>query len=681
MARNNRRKLERRLLKSAIKGFETIKKPVLSGLIIGGFGAAMYYKSRLIPKYADDYPYSFIWEGDKNGNLAFGDHKYKRVRTAKDLVKSQISHYRTWDGRSIAESLVQLFLIPDDKKHFDRANTVVLLLQLLLCDLMSGADKKYIKRMTPGRAIMLIAGFYLCAPHLIATCFWLTGSMNYLWMGILQSFFVLPYSQSYHGKLSKMPKSLMFLSGLFAGWSTETGAGAAMMLAGMETVYSLMNKKYSSWMGWGLLGGVLGMLLLLLAPGNRVKYRIENEFSDTLPKTMDEALPGYIPEEYLYTGTMFIKWFKEGFLTTIIRELPLQIPVLMYFGQKDKRDIKTDIYLLGLEAAVFAIPTVMMLSPEYPRRATYPSIIYLLAAALRASDKVELFENLKENSKMSILLGLLVFGFCVRLITSLIADSDFSDQFDRQLRYIKRNKDREKIFVEETSVSPIYTALAGDCSIKWDVRMGVCFANIDDPYNKATAAYYKTGNLYCNDPDDLGHVYEQKDVSSIIFSIVNPLKSFVNKIKQIVFKKERSISCSDTIYYPVKRYSSEIGEFFIYESEGKNTDNYVCCQIASKEELLSLKTRIDKYRYSRIDLLLIVTHDDLADCIGVLGNLSVPLDQIGIRVHTPKGIIGDSYLSALIDEIRNLGYVCIFADGKRLLYTFLRRDPSLPLDL
>ncbi len=114
----------------------------------------MYFKNRLIPKYADDYPYSFIWEGDKNGNLAFGKREYRRVRNLRDLLKSQISHYKTWDGRAIAESLVQLFLIKDDKKYFDRANTAVMLLQLMLISAL-GKGKKGLKNITPSEALLL----------------------------------------------------------------------------------------------------------------------------------------------------------------------------------------------------------------------------------------------------------------------------------------------------------------------------------------------------------------------------------------------------------------------------------------------------------------------------------------------------------------------------------------------
>ena len=161
--------------------------------IVAAFGAVMYYKNRLIPKYADDYPYSFVWDGKNNGNLAFGKQKYERVKSAGDLVRSQWSHYLTWDGRTVADSLVQAFLIPDDKKYFDRANTAVMLTQLYLCASIAKGRPVRLRDISPYNALLLTAGFYACAPHLVASCFWLTGSMNYMWVGVLQSLFVLPY--------------------------------------------------------------------------------------------------------------------------------------------------------------------------------------------------------------------------------------------------------------------------------------------------------------------------------------------------------------------------------------------------------------------------------------------------------------------------------------------------------
>ncbi|MBQ5534582.1 MAG: hypothetical protein IIU07_04700, partial [Lachnospiraceae bacterium] len=88
-------------------------------LVLAGFGALMYLKNRMLPKYADDYAFSFIWDGKHHGNLAYGDQEYRRVRKPRDLAKSQLSHYLTWSGRTVAETMNQLVLMKDDKKFYD----------------------------------------------------------------------------------------------------------------------------------------------------------------------------------------------------------------------------------------------------------------------------------------------------------------------------------------------------------------------------------------------------------------------------------------------------------------------------------------------------------------------------------------------------------------------------------
>ena len=55
--------------------------------VFAAFGGLMYVKGRILPKYADDYPYSFKWDPGY-GNLTEADQKLERVRTLKDLLES-----------------------------------------------------------------------------------------------------------------------------------------------------------------------------------------------------------------------------------------------------------------------------------------------------------------------------------------------------------------------------------------------------------------------------------------------------------------------------------------------------------------------------------------------------------------------------------------------------------------
>ena len=504
------------------------------------FGGLMYVKGRILPKYADDYPYSFKWD-PKYGNLTEAGQKLERVRTLKDLVESQVAHYKTWDGRVLVDFVVQLVLMKDDKKTFDVVNTLVMLAQLLVCGSIAKGKRAGLKDLSLREVVLLTTGFWTCTPHLIATCFWLTGSITYLWSGLVESLYVLPYAVHYHDPGFSIPVPLAALMGLAAGWSVETGAGAAIMVSGMELLRSWYKKEASPWMFSGLLSALAGMVILLAAPGNRVKFRLEQEMSDTLPKSLDDRLPGYVPPEYNYTPYMFKAWFLEGFLPTVLRELPLQIPVFLYLTDRRYHDPETTGFLLAMEAAAFAIPTVMMLSPEYPKRATYHSVLYLLPASLKALEHIDL-PPFKEWCPSGRLAGkLAAAALAVNISASLIMDADLHCQIRDQVDTVISNRGKGSVYLDNIGVSLPYSLLAGNRSITWDVMMGLGFHNKNDPYNRAAAAYYGADSLYCG-PEE-GHRYFSGKKKDIPFSLINPLKSFVRLIREWIRGDKWPASC------------------------------------------------------------------------------------------------------------------------------------------
>lgn len=536
LSRKSRRQMVNGLTGSSFDRHKILTKVTIAA----SFVTLMYVKSRIIPKYADDYPYSFMWD-ERYGNLTMADQKYERVRNLKDLVQSQVAHYKTWDGRVIADFFVQLFLMSDDKKPFDIVNTIMMFAQLLVCGAIGKGRFKGIKDFSVQDIILLTAGFWSCAPNLIATCFWLTGSVTYLWTGLIETLYVLPYALHHHNHCFSIPAPFAAVMGLAAGWSVETGAGAALMSSGLELIRSIRRKEASKWMYAGVLGTIAGMVLLLAAPGNRLKFTLERDMSDTLPESMDERLPGYIPPEYNYTPTMFKTWLKEGLLPTFLRELPLQIPVFLYFARKECHTRETTEYILGLEATAMAIPLILMLSPEYPRRAPYHSVLYLLPASLNALDAIGI-APVNEWNRLSKNVGLTAVGLLfINILSSLVVDADIHFQIRDHAEKIIRNKDKKKIILGDMGLSALYSFLAGDRSVTYDLLMGLGFQDPKDPYNKAAAAYYGIEEIEYEPYDT--HRYYQKGRSAMKASLVDPLKSFVHVMKELFMGQEWPSSC------------------------------------------------------------------------------------------------------------------------------------------
>jgi hypothetical protein len=74
----------------------------------------------------------------------------------------------------------QLVLMKDDKKTYDRLNTVSILMQLLFC--AAGAKgKKDGKGISASLAFLLATGYWFCVPYNVHTVFWTTGAANYSW--------------------------------------------------------------------------------------------------------------------------------------------------------------------------------------------------------------------------------------------------------------------------------------------------------------------------------------------------------------------------------------------------------------------------------------------------------------------------------------------------------------------
>lgn len=504
-----------------------------AGFIFAGFGAAIFLANRVIPKIADDYPFSFIWDGKTHGNLAFGKHKYKRVRTASDLLKSQVSHYKTWSGRIVSESLNQLVLMKDDKIVYDCVNTAAILFQLFLC-LWAGRGKVSLKKIPARLALMLSAGYWFCTPSFTVTSLWTTGAANYSWPGVLQSCFLLPYALHSQGRQISVPKSVMALSGILAGWSNEAGGGMALA---MSTFVSALEKKhgnYKNWMMPGILGAAVGYALLMLAPGNISRFKIEQEYSDILPTDLDD--PSMVPPKYQYTPTMFKHYLKNSFSSVILRELPLQVPVIRYFLNKENRNLETTKFLLAMEAATFAVPTLLMFSPQFPKRAAYPGIIYAMTAAVKAADSMDGSEPSIGKNAAGMLTICAGAALTVNFLASLFIDADIYMQTEKQISIMRSHKDLETVTVPDIMISPFWSRLAGDRTIDEYIKGIIRFEeNPEDPYNMAAAAYYGVNALKVKVPED--HPYKRKDIAGIREQVLMPVKNFFKRLKEIITGK------------------------------------------------------------------------------------------------------------------------------------------------
>ena len=68
----------------------------------------------------------------------------------------------------------------------------------------------------------------------------------------------------------------MFVSGLIAGWTIENTAAAMNLITAGFVIYNTQKQQLKKWMLTGLFGTLTGFCLLLIAPGNYVRYAETN---------------------------------------------------------------------------------------------------------------------------------------------------------------------------------------------------------------------------------------------------------------------------------------------------------------------------------------------------------------------------------------------------------------------
>ena len=100
-------------------------------ILLAIFFGIFMLRNFLLPLFADDYSYAFIWDGKNKGNLIRGIGKRERVKSIKDILISQYSHYLTWSGRFVAHFFVQLFILIG-KKFFNVINTLIFISVIFL---------------------------------------------------------------------------------------------------------------------------------------------------------------------------------------------------------------------------------------------------------------------------------------------------------------------------------------------------------------------------------------------------------------------------------------------------------------------------------------------------------------------------------------------------------------------
>lgn len=245
---------------------EKILNRLMNFAVIIFIFAVMFSLNYLMPLHRDDYDYSMIWKT--------GEH----INSFDDVFDSTWRHYFLHGGRFFSVFCLNLFLWLG-KIPFDIANAAMFVALVILIYFHARRKLKLDNEFGILAATGILA--WLSFPHFGEVAIWKSGSTVYLWSAVPAATFLLPYNLELAGtwKLwqGKIFAFVMFFLGMVAGCSVENLGVTVTILTAAISVYCYKKNSVKLWMPAGALGSLIGLIILIAAPGNFVRYDVQSE--------------------------------------------------------------------------------------------------------------------------------------------------------------------------------------------------------------------------------------------------------------------------------------------------------------------------------------------------------------------------------------------------------------------
>ena len=200
----------------------------------------------------------------------------RHIASLSDVMESLQRHYLLHGGRMAAFFFLDVFLLLG-KGIFDVANALMFLVFIVLLTIHARRDGRFWQEPGIFAAMGILA--WLSFPHFGEVAVWKCGAAVYLWTGVIVALFFVPYNLHCKTIIDKsdMPArhwliAPMFALGVLAGWSVENLAVTVFVLAAGLSWQAKRKGDLPLWMPAGAFGALAGLVLLVAAPGNFVRY-------------------------------------------------------------------------------------------------------------------------------------------------------------------------------------------------------------------------------------------------------------------------------------------------------------------------------------------------------------------------------------------------------------------------
>lgn len=372
---------------------------------------SMLILNYLTPILADDYSYSIAYD-------------YTRITNLVDIIKYQSHHYMTWGGRSVAHTIVQIFLIMP-KWIFNICNSGVYTAIVYLIYLLAKDNKKKDK---PSIMLLIHLLIFFFVPVFGQNCLWLDGSCNYIWTMLIILLLIYQYKNKDKTNDTKLRIIMLFILGIFAGWTNEnTSFGLIVILSSILIRKKVKHKKIKRWQISGLIGNVIGFLILILAPGNYVRKSYFQDESSIIIRLIKRFM--------ICTTGMYTYCF-------ILLSIIVILGSIYIYNHKK---INNYVYIFLLGSILSCYP--MLLSPEFPERSWFGIIVFLIVAIAILTYSLD---DIHRVFKI-IVFDILVISTIIYLYDYYNAAKDIytlKTTWDDRIKIIKKSKKNQVINLE-----------------------------------------------------------------------------------------------------------------------------------------------------------------------------------------------------------------------------------------
>ncbi|HAP3802529.1 DUF3329 domain-containing protein [Enterococcus faecalis] len=466
-------------------------KKLFMGLVISTF-LIMLILNNLTPLLADDYVYLY------------------KTKNWFTILADEYNQYVTWTGRSVVHVIARIFLLlPKGIFNVFNALAYTIVTYLVYRLTLQKQGEKY----NSFRFIIIQVLFWLFIPAFGEVFLWETGSANYLWGSLI----ILSFLYVYHREIieehvftkTKLMIFLMFALGILAGWCNEnTSGGALLIVLGYLGWQFYTKRKLSLWMFTGVVGNIIGLALMVLAPGNKVRATYFARSTWSLPR---KAMTGII--------TIF-EQMKEN-LSLFLVILILLLVLYAYISQDKKRVYLSVVYFISGIATMLVLiisPTALTYGRSY-----YGAVLFLIIAFSMSLPNYKV--NIRFSPIYSVLYVILACAFFMNVMAGvsdvILSNLDLTKQYSYLVEQEKKG-----------NLNPVFPDILFSNTTKYSAsngRSSPIGGNPADKINRSVAKYYGLESVRSVSEKDWDNIYRNGNPELMnIFNFNDYLQKLTN---------------------------------------------------------------------------------------------------------------------------------------------------------